>query len=96
MPLLDEGFRRRTAKVFGDWQSAIATALRNGKKRKMVRSHVNPEKIATFLLATYEGYIPLAKSHQDAAALQDDEKVMIGFLESRRASRRRTRVGGSQ
>jgi TetR/AcrR family transcriptional regulator, transcriptional repressor for nem operon len=94
MAPLDEGFRRRTAKVFGDWQGAIETALRNGKKRKMVRSEVNPKEMASFLLATYEGYISLAKNHQDAATLQNSEKVMIRFLESFRAPRSRTRVGG--
>jgi TetR/AcrR family transcriptional regulator, transcriptional repressor for nem operon len=80
--------------VFQDWQNAIATALRNDKKRKMVRSDVNPEEMASFLLATYEGYISLAKSYQDAAALQDGEKAMINFLESLRATRSRT--GDSQ
>jgi TetR/AcrR family transcriptional repressor of nem operon len=95
MAPLDEGFRRRTAKVFGDWQSAIATALRNGKKRRVVRNDVNPEEMASFLLATYEGYISLAKSHQDAGALQDGEKGMIRFLESLRAPRSRTRAGGA-
>lgn len=68
MSPLDEGFQR-TEKVFGEWHSAIATALRNGKKRKMVRSNINPEETASFLLATYEGYLSIAKSYQDAAAL---------------------------
>ncbi|MGB6027340.1 MAG: TetR family transcriptional regulator [Candidatus Sulfotelmatobacter sp.] len=30
---LNEGFRRRTAKVFKDWHDAIAKALREGQKR---------------------------------------------------------------
>lgn len=89
MAPLDEGFRRRTAKLFGDWQSAIASALRIGKKRGLVRSGVNPEEMASFLIATYEGYIGLAKSHRNAATLQDGEKVMIKFLESLRTPRRR-------
>jgi TetR/AcrR family transcriptional regulator, transcriptional repressor for nem operon len=63
--------------------------LRNGKKLRMVRSGVSPEEMASFLIATYQGYISLAKSHQDAAALRDGEKVMIKFLESLRAPRRR-------
>jgi TetR/AcrR family transcriptional repressor of nem operon len=95
MAPLDEGFRKRTAKVFGDWQSAIATALRTGKTGKLVRGDVNPEEMASFLLATYEGYISLAKSHQDAAALQDGQREMISFLESLRAPRSRTRVAGA-
>jgi TetR/AcrR family transcriptional regulator, transcriptional repressor for nem operon len=84
MAPLNEGFRRRTAKVFGDWQRAIATALRDGRERKMVRSDVDPDEAATFLLATYEGYISLAKSFQDVAGLQAGERTMISYLESLR------------
>lgn len=84
MAPLNEGFRRRTAKLFADWQSGIATALRNGRKRKMVRSDVDPDEAATFLLATYEGYLSLAKSFQDVAGLQAGEKTMISYLESLR------------
>ena len=88
---LDEGFRTRTATIFGDWQSAIATALRNGRQRKMVRSDVDPGEAAAFLLATYEGYISLAKSFQDVARLQAGEKAMISYLESLRAPQSRIR-----
>jgi TetR/AcrR family transcriptional regulator, transcriptional repressor for nem operon len=91
MSPLDEGFRRRTATLFGDWQSAIATALRNGRQRKMVRSDVDPDEAAAFLLATYEGYISLAKSFRDVAGLRAGEKTMISYLESLRAPRSRRR-----
>jgi len=50
----------------------------------MVRSDVDPDEAATFLLATYEGYICLAKSFQDVAGLQAGEKAMISYLESLR------------
>ena len=50
----------------------------------MVRSDVDPDEAATFLLATYEGYISLAKSSQDVAGLQAGEKTMISYLESLR------------
>ncbi|MGA7623869.1 MAG: TetR/AcrR family transcriptional regulator [Candidatus Acidiferrales bacterium] len=96
MSPLDEGFRKRTAKVFGDWQNAIATALRDGRQRKIVRSDVKPEEAASFLVATYEGYISLAKSYQDVAGLQAGEKAMINFLESLRAPRSRMRAASSE
>jgi len=96
MSPIDEGFRKRTAKLFWKWQSAIESALRNGKKRGMVRSDINPEEMASFLIATYEGYISLAKSHQSATVLQDGQQTMISFLESLRAPRSRMRVGRSQ
>lgn len=91
MAPLDEGFRKRTAKMLRGWQASIANALREGKKRGMVRADVNPEEMGSFLVAAYEGYISLAKSEQDAATLVAGEKVMIKFLETLRAPRRRLR-----
>jgi TetR/AcrR family transcriptional regulator, transcriptional repressor for nem operon len=92
MAPLDEGFRKRTAKMLRGWQVSIANALRDGKKRGMVRVDVNPEEMGSFLVATYEGYISLAKSDQDAATLVAGEKAMIKFLETLRTPRRRIRV----
>src|ERR1700735_2496004 len=33
---IDEGFRKRTAKIFKDWREAVAGALRDGQKRGLV------------------------------------------------------------
>src|SRR5260370_25550355 len=54
---IDEGFRSRTAKLFRNWHDAIAEALREGQKRGTVRSDVNANETATFLMATYEAYV---------------------------------------
>jgi TetR/AcrR family transcriptional regulator, transcriptional repressor for nem operon len=86
MSPLDEGFRTRTAKVFRDWHDAIATALREGQKRGVVRSDVDPDETATFLIAAYEGYISLAKNSQDARVLESGQKSVIHHLESLRAA----------
>ena len=53
---LDVGFRRRMAKLFKDWHDAMAGALREGQKRGVVRSDINANETATFLIAAYEGY----------------------------------------
>jgi TetR/AcrR family transcriptional regulator, transcriptional repressor for nem operon len=95
MAPLDEGFRKRTAKAFTDWQDAITTALRDGKKRELVRSDVNPAEEAAFLLATYEGYISLAKNHRDAAAFQENARTMVKYVESLRAPGSRRKAGAS-
>jgi AcrR family transcriptional regulator len=85
MSPLDEGFRKRLKKVFELWQEGIAVALRDGQKRGVVRSGVDPNDAATFLVATYEGYISLAKNAQDARVLQSGKKRMTEYLESLRA-----------
>jgi TetR/AcrR family transcriptional regulator, transcriptional repressor for nem operon len=85
MSPLDEGFRSRLAKVFGDWQEGMATALRAGQKRGVVRSGIDPGETATFLIAMYEGYISLAKNAQDGRVLQKGKKKMTEWLETLRA-----------
>ena len=58
---LDEGFRRRTARIYKDWHDAMAEALREGQKRRVVRSDINANETATFLIAAWEGYAVLGK-----------------------------------
>ncbi|MFZ3216908.1 MAG: TetR/AcrR family transcriptional regulator [Candidatus Acidiferrales bacterium] len=87
MSPIDEGFRKRTAKVFRQWRGAIADALKSGQKRDLVRADVDPDETATFLIAVYEGYMSLAKTFRDVAGLQAGETMMIRYLESLRAPR---------
>jgi TetR/AcrR family transcriptional repressor of nem operon len=84
MSPLDAGFRKRTAKVFSDWRGAVATALREGKGRGLVRKDVDPDETATFLIAAYEGYMSLTKCFQDISGTRAGLKALIGYLESLR------------
>ena len=84
---LDEGFRRKTAKLFKDWHDAVAEALREGQKRGVVRNDINANETATFLIATYEGYVVLTKNSQDARTMQSGQKRVRGHLESLRPAR---------
>jgi TetR/AcrR family transcriptional regulator, transcriptional repressor for nem operon len=91
---LDEGFRRRTARVYKDWHDGMAEALGEGQKRRVVRSDINANETATFLLAAWEGYAVLAKNAQDARMLRSGQKILIRHLESLRRARRRARAAG--
>jgi AcrR family transcriptional regulator len=86
MSPLDEGFRKKTAKVFTDWQAAIATALRDGQTRGQVLKDIDPGEAATFLVAVYEGYISLAKNAQEQNVLRSGIRRITGYLESLRAA----------
>jgi AcrR family transcriptional regulator len=83
---LDEAFRTKLAAIFGEWRHAIASALRRGRARGVVRADVDPAETATFIVAVYEGYISLAKSAQDARLLQSGKKQIVKYLKSLRAS----------
>jgi len=91
---LDEGFRRRTAKLFRAWHDAIAEALREGKKRGLVRSDVNANETATFLIAAYEGYVVLTKNSQDPRTMRSGQRRVSGHIKSLRPVRGRTRAPG--
>jgi len=91
---IDEGFRRRTAKLFRNWHDAIAKALREGQKRGMVRSDVNANETATFLIAAYEGYVVLTKNSQDPRMMQSGQRRVSGHLESLRPAHGRVRAAG--
>ena len=85
MSPIDEGFRKRTARLFKHWHDAIAGALRAGQKHGVVRSNVDPDEAATFLIAAYEGYFSLAKNSQDGRVLRSGLRNLIGYLEGLRA-----------
>jgi TetR/AcrR family transcriptional regulator, transcriptional repressor for nem operon len=87
---LDEGFRRRTARVYKDWHDGVAEALRQGQKRRLVRTDINANETATFLIAAWEGYAVLSKNSQDVRMLRSGQKSVTRHLESLRPARSRT------
>jgi hypothetical protein len=80
----DETFRQRIAAMFQQWQSAIATALRDGQVRGLVKKQIDPTETAVYLVAVYEGYISLAKAAHDKKNLQSGIRRILAFLESLR------------
>jgi TetR/AcrR family transcriptional repressor of nem operon len=86
MSPLDEGFRKRLAKVFALWHDAIEDALREGQKLGLVRKDIDADETATFLIAAYEGYISLSKNSQDARVLRAGNKGLSRYLETLRPS----------
>lgn len=93
MSPLDEGFRKRLAKVFADWHGAIANALKEGQKRGMVKRDVDADDLATFIIATYEGYLSISKNSQDPRMLQSGKRSIARYLETLRAERSPRRKG---
>jgi len=91
---IDEGFRRRTARVYQDWHDAMAEALREGQKRRVVRSDINANETATFLIAAWEGYVVLGKNSQDPRTMQLGQRRVRGQIESLRPERGRARAAG--
>ena len=94
MSPLDEEFRIRLAGVFRIWQDGIADALTRGIERGQVRADVDVPAAAIHLLATYEGYISLAKNAQDPRLLESGVQSMLGYLEALRNVPAKKKTGG--
>jgi AcrR family transcriptional regulator len=91
MSPLDEGFRKRVARVFDVWREGVAAALREGQTQGRIRRDVEPAEAAGFLIATLEGYGSLAKNAQDAKVMKAGIRNIVGWLQSLRAPGNRKR-----
>jgi len=87
MSPLHEGFRKRLATVFHAWRGGVAAALRRGQAQGQVRRDVEPAEIASFLIATLEGYVSLAKNAQDAKVMKAGKRNLVDWLRSLRPVR---------
>ncbi len=91
MSPLDEGFRRRLARVFHVWHEGVASALRVGQAQGSVRRDVDPSESAGLLIAMVEGYGSLAKNAQDAKVWKAGKRNIEGWLQSLRPPGNRKR-----
>jgi TetR/AcrR family transcriptional repressor of nem operon len=91
MSPLDEGFRKRLARVFHAWREGVATALREGQTRGRVRRDAEPAEAAGLLIAMLEGYVSLAKNAQDAKVMKAGIRNIVSWLRSLRPPGNRRR-----
>lgn len=70
MSPIENGFRKRTARVFENWRDEIVRRCGRDRKRGLVRTDVNPDEAATSLMAVYEVYLSLAQNSQHARILR--------------------------
>jgi TetR/AcrR family transcriptional regulator, transcriptional repressor for nem operon len=85
MSPLDEGFRKRLATVFNAWREGISSALHKGQALGTVRRDIKPAEAASFLIATLEGYVSLAKNAQDAKVMKAGIDNIVNWLRSLRS-----------
>lgn len=83
---IDEAFRERLDRVFHGIIDNISGVLRRGQDRGIVRSDVDPDAAATFILASVEGSIGLAKSARSADVLDTALREAKRYLASLRTA----------
>ncbi len=84
MSPLDDNFRVRLARIYNGWIAAIAGALKRGKSAGKVRPDLDVFEFATGLVASYEGFVALAKTAQDSALLSVGIRQMTITLKALR------------
>ncbi|MGR8934222.1 MAG: TetR/AcrR family transcriptional regulator [Gammaproteobacteria bacterium] len=65
MSPIDEGFRERIQRFFRCWQNTIAQALLRGQEKGFVRSNIDAQEVAGFIITVIEGAFGFAKIAQD-------------------------------
>ena len=70
MSPLDEGFHERINNLYVQWRACLAGALRRGIELGTARQDVNPEKVATLVVASQMGIWGTGKSSQQKEVVQ--------------------------
>jgi len=88
MAPLDEEIRNRCNRIFSRWQAGIAGVLLDGVAAGVVRSDVDAENTAMFIVASIEGAISMGKQTQSLARclemLQGCSEHLSSYLEGLR------------
>ena len=84
MSTLDEGFHCRLQAVIANIVATTANALLQGQKKGIVRSDINPQKVAMFILSSYQGIMGMAKCIQSPEIMVDLFDALGRYVESLR------------
>ncbi len=66
----DPALRERVVAVVTEWEQLIARIVVDGVAQGSIRRDIDPQAVATLIIATLEGGILLARAHQSAVYLQ--------------------------
>lgn len=81
MSSVDEGFRRRLLQILEDWRAGVATAIREGQGKGVVRKDVIPDQAAALIISAIEGCIGIGKAAQSRELLHAGFSGLVDYLE---------------
>jgi hypothetical protein len=82
----DPGFQRRLDRLYRRWEAGFADALEHGQREGTVRADADVVGAATFLVASIEGALGLAKNRKDPQPLHACVEGVARYLETLRSS----------
>lgn len=84
MSPVDEDFREAIDEIYSCWRKAISDAMAHGQANGKVRSDVEPEDTAYFILAAIAGCRSMAKNTQSRKVLKSTVGQLKNYLYSLR------------
>lgn len=81
---LDEGFQQRVSDIYAMWTDGIADALLKAQLSGKVRRDISPEQTATFIVASLEGCLLIAKAAQCEKQLSNAGFALMHYLDTLR------------
>lgn len=84
MSAIDQGFHERLERVMESIHQSIVTSLEQGQAQGDVRKDINPERIAMFIMASYQGIMGAAKCMQAPKLLGDLFVTLNDYIDTLR------------
>jgi TetR/AcrR family transcriptional repressor of nem operon len=79
--------RDRARKAVRGWEEALANIVIEGQRQGQIRSEVQPQSVATFLISTLEGATAVSRIDKRSSALAYVQENLDRFLEAEVRSR---------
>src|SRR5262249_32048845 len=76
----DPALRERVVSVVRGWEQLIERIVADGVAQGSVRRDIDPQAVATLLIATLEGGILLARAHRGPVALQHAVDHLVQYI----------------
>jgi len=76
----DPALRERVVAVVTEWEQLIECIVTDGMARGSIRRDIDPQAVATLIIATLEGGILLAQAHQSVVYLQHTVDHLVQYI----------------
>lgn len=81
----DDDFQAQIGELYSEWRTGLADALRTGQAKNQVRADVDPDAVATFIVAVCAGSAGFAKSARSVAVATASATILGDYLGTLRA-----------
>lgn len=82
MSPLDDGFRYRLQRIIEGMRGGVSAALKRGQAEGFVRTDIDPEAAATFIIAALEGAFGMGKVLQSLHAYEQSVRQLMLYVHS--------------